>query len=70
MDVDDPAPMDNDDLTSLQAHLSRRSHIADLFHKADARATLALAEKARKRIVVTTEVGMMVYYFRRDKGTR
>ena len=43
MDVDDPAPMDNDDLTSLQAQLSRRSHIADLFHKADAKATLALA---------------------------
>ena len=70
MDTDGPAPMGSDDLTGLQAHLTRRSHIADLFHQADAKATLDLAERVRNRVVVTPQVGMMVYYFRRDKGTR
>ena len=63
-------PIDGNDLDGLEAHLTRRAHIAGLFHKADAKATLALAEKARTRIVTQPEVGMMVYYFRRDKGTR
>ena len=62
--------MDGYDLNGLELHLSRRNHVAEQFFKADAQATIGLASKARNRIVIQPQVGMMVYYYRRPKGTR
>ena len=70
MDTEDIPPMDGDDLNDLELHLSRRNYVAEQFFQADARATIRLAAKARNRIVVQPQVGVLVYYYRRSKGTR
>ena len=58
MDTEDPAPADGNDPDELEARMSRRAHIAGLFHKADAAAAIKLAERARSRIVEQPEVGV------------
>ena len=62
MDSEDVPPTDGDDINDLELHLNRRSHVAQHFFKADAQATIRLASRARNRIVVQPEVGVMVYY--------
>ena len=69
-DTDEIPPMEEDEVTLLEEHLTRRAHVASLFHKADAKATVTLAARARNRRVISPEVGMLVYYYRRQKGTR
>ena len=68
MDTEDLPPIDGDDLNDLELHLSRRNYVAEQFFHADAQATIRLAAKARNRIVVQPQVGMLVYYYRRSKG--
>jgi hypothetical protein len=70
LDNDEPPPTGDQDLEALEEHLSRRNHVAGLFHAADARATIKLAERARHRVVSQPQPGMLVYYFRRSKGTK
>ena len=70
LDVDEPPPVDGTDLEGLEAHLVRRNHIAELFYKADAKATITIAERARNRIVIQPQIGMLVYYYRRSKEAR
>ena len=62
--------MDETGLDVLEQHLTRRNKVAELFHKADAHATLCHAGRARNRKVLDPKVGMLVYYFRRAKGTK
>ena len=61
MDSDDLPPIDGDDLNDLERHLTRRPYAAYLVHRADTKATITLAERARSRIVVQPQIGMMVY---------
>ena len=70
LDAEELPPIGNDDLDALEEHLARRNRVAAHFHAADAQATITLAERARNRIVVQPTPGMLVYYFRRSKGTK
>ena len=70
LDSDELPPVGNDDLDALEEHLARRNRVAAHFHATDARATITLAERARNRIVSQPTPGMLVYYFRRSKGTK
>ena len=69
-DAEEAPPVGDHDLDALEEHLARRNRVAGHFHAADAKATITLAERARNRIVAQPRPGMLVYYFRRSKGTK
>eukprot|EP00974_Lingulodinium_polyedra_P120687 11176071-Lingulodinium_polyedra.AAC.1 len=67
---DDILAIDGDGLIAFEDHLTRRDRVADLFYKADTKSTITSAQRARDRIVVQPQIGSLVCYYRRQKGTR
>ena len=56
--------------TEFEQHVLRRTAAAQAFHEAEAKSMLRLALHARTRTIRNPQVGQMVYYFRRGRGTK